>query len=424
MDTVPSSLVSIIVPCYNVAPTLDQALGSLCAQTYTNLEIIAVNDASTDETPAKLDKWAQGDARIQVIHNVQNCGYGASMNKGLSAAQGSWIGILEPDDWVLPTMVETLVGAAEAAVAPGRADVAGAADVAQAGGGAQGAGAADVVQVAGAQVAQKADAAGAQVAQKADAAGTQVAQGEIEVIKAPYIRVSQQGAKQDYAQCAYRFRVQPVGTPFRLGEENVQLLRQHPSIWSALYRKAFLDKANIRFPEHPGSGWADNEFFYRTLLEASNIVYVDEPFYCYCEDSTDQEQAALRAHPTLALQRWIDLDNILKTMPEQGKPVLLAHTLRAFDYLASTLDAVGEADERIAALQQEVFDRLDPALVAEEGGIAPRLKEQFAHARGLAFDKKQARRLYTRYRRKEFTYMIKSNGPGFALRHLVGYVTR
>lgn len=60
--------VSIILPCYNVAPYLDECLESLVRQTWEDLEIICVNDGSTDDTPAVLRGWAEKDARIRVIH--------------------------------------------------------------------------------------------------------------------------------------------------------------------------------------------------------------------------------------------------------------------------------------------------------------------------------------------------------------------
>ena len=72
-----SAAVSIIVPCYNVAPYLDECLESLVRQTWEDLEIICVNDGSTDDTPAVLRGWAEKDARIRVIHQENGGAFSA-----------------------------------------------------------------------------------------------------------------------------------------------------------------------------------------------------------------------------------------------------------------------------------------------------------------------------------------------------------
>lgn len=72
--------VSIIVPCYNVAPYLDVCLDSLVNQTLPDIEIICVNDGSTDDTPALLREWAQRDSRIRIIDR-ENGGQGAAQHR-------------------------------------------------------------------------------------------------------------------------------------------------------------------------------------------------------------------------------------------------------------------------------------------------------------------------------------------------------
>lgn len=91
--------VSIILPCYNVAPYLDECLESLVRQTWEDLEIICVNDGSTDDTPDVLRGWAEKDARIRVIHQ-ENEGAFSARNAGLDAAAGEYIGFVDPDDYV------------------------------------------------------------------------------------------------------------------------------------------------------------------------------------------------------------------------------------------------------------------------------------------------------------------------------------
>lgn len=90
---------SILVPIYNVETYLAQALSSLVDQTLTDIEIICINDGSTDGSLAIVKEFARNDDRIKIIDKT-NSGYGDSMNLGLERARGEYIGILEPDDWI------------------------------------------------------------------------------------------------------------------------------------------------------------------------------------------------------------------------------------------------------------------------------------------------------------------------------------
>jgi glycosyltransferase involved in cell wall biosynthesis len=103
--------VSVIVPVYNTAPYLVRCVDSILAQTHTNLEIILVNDGSTDESGQICDKYALLDERITVIHK-ENGGLSSARNAGLDVANGEWIGFVDSDDWVIPEMYERLLVAA------------------------------------------------------------------------------------------------------------------------------------------------------------------------------------------------------------------------------------------------------------------------------------------------------------------------
>lgn len=100
-------LISIIVPVYNVEKYLPQCLDSIMVQTYTNLEIILVDDGSTDNGGHICDEYAKSDSRIKVIHK-QNAGLSAARNLGLDIAHGEYIGFVDSDDWIEPTMYEDL----------------------------------------------------------------------------------------------------------------------------------------------------------------------------------------------------------------------------------------------------------------------------------------------------------------------------
>ena len=94
-----STLISVIVPVFNVEKYLDRCIESICAQTYRNLEIILVDDGSTDSSGKKCDSWALKDSRIKVLH-VENGGQGRARNIGLDVARGELIGFVDSDDYI------------------------------------------------------------------------------------------------------------------------------------------------------------------------------------------------------------------------------------------------------------------------------------------------------------------------------------
>lgn len=95
----PAVKISILVPIYNVEKYLRQCLDSLVNQTLKEIEIICLNDGSTDSSPDIIKEYAKNDSRI-IIVNKKNSGYGDSMNKGLKKATGEYIGIVESDDYI------------------------------------------------------------------------------------------------------------------------------------------------------------------------------------------------------------------------------------------------------------------------------------------------------------------------------------
>ena len=103
--------ISVIVPIYNASKTLERCLDSICHQTLRDIEIVCVNDGSTDSSKTMLMDYAVRDNRIKVI-DQPNAGYGAAMNAGISAATGEFIGIVEPDDYIEKDTFSTLYRAA------------------------------------------------------------------------------------------------------------------------------------------------------------------------------------------------------------------------------------------------------------------------------------------------------------------------
>lgn len=107
-----SAAVSVLVPCYNVENYLRQCLDSVVSQTLRDMEILCINDGSTDGTPDILREYAARDPRIRIL-DKENSGYGDSMNRALDMAGGEYIGIVESDDWADADMFERLYAAAK-----------------------------------------------------------------------------------------------------------------------------------------------------------------------------------------------------------------------------------------------------------------------------------------------------------------------
>ena len=202
---------SIVVPVYGVEKYLRQCLDSIAEQTFRDFEAILVDDGGKDACPRMCDEYAARDARFRVIHKA-NAGYGAAVNSGLDVATGDWIGIVEPDDWLLPEMYERLF------------------------------------------------------AETSD---------DVDIVKGNFTYIHPRGIRRRGINVFV-----PAGTPFKIGE-CPQLLTVHPSIWTCIYRKTFLQDRSIRMKEIPGAGWADNPFLIQTTCQARKLSFVDFAGYCY-----------------------------------------------------------------------------------------------------------------------------------------------
>ena len=105
-------LISVIVPVYNVEAYLRRCVDSVVAQTWTNLEIILVDDGSSDACGGICDAYAEKDPRIRVIHK-KNGGLSSARNAGLDICSGQYIGFVDSDDWIEPEMYEKMLSLME-----------------------------------------------------------------------------------------------------------------------------------------------------------------------------------------------------------------------------------------------------------------------------------------------------------------------
>ena len=101
-------LISVIVPVYKVEKYLEKCIESIIKQTYTNLQIILVDDGSPDNCGKICDEYAKKDSRIEVIHKI-NGGLSDARNVGINRANGRYIGFVDSDDYVEPDYLEQLL---------------------------------------------------------------------------------------------------------------------------------------------------------------------------------------------------------------------------------------------------------------------------------------------------------------------------
>lgn len=367
-------LVSLVVPIYNVADYLEQCLTSIQSQSYTNLEIICLNDGSTDSSLALLEAYAARDRRLVII-DKENEGYGKTCNRGIAAAHGSWVGIVEPDDYLEPTMVQELV------------------DLIQANGGED---QVDIARSAYWRVFGN---------QKNGRAGVkaQVKNGA--------------GLTEYRIPCAYKGRVKPKHQPCSI-DQMIQLLLHHPAIWTALYRKEFLTQNNISFKEVPGAGWVDNPFLIASHCCGARLTYTDSALYNYRENGYAEAATFAQRQPKIPLERWNDMVDVVDARNITSNAVLDALTLRGINYALLTKDALiwreehdaaGQIDSELHDLLAESFERMDTERVFENPAISSTGKALFAQVRGIALPKDDKFARYA-YLAKEGFFRVKNDG--------------
>lgn len=300
-DRVPS--ISVLLPCYNVEPYLSQCLASIAAQTFEDFEVVCVNDGSTDGTLDILENFIASDSRFRLI-DKENGGYGAAVNCALEQARGQWVAIVEPDDYLPPDAFENLFS------------------------------------------------------------GTQLADGIPDIVKGSYRDLF------DDIPDSPRFDLPPLETkmPKIIRQFTIsqfpEVLFHHPSIWTCLYRRDFLESHYIRMVEAPGAGWTDNPWFFETFLNSQLCVWVPEVCYFYRQkESIDSRRVSDVNIPFDRLREMSEI--IRRTGYSQNKDVQAAHAKRTFSYIDLVIDKWGfaESDPHVYDLVLEALNALDTKAV-------------------------------------------------------------
>ncbi len=234
--------VSILVPIFNVEKYLHECLDSIVNQTLKDIEIICIDDGSTDTSPQIIKEYADKDPRFIVI-TKKNSGYGDSMNKGLAKATGEYIGIVESDDFVDKDMFKDLYKLAK--------------------------------------------------------------KNSAEVVKSNYYEyhthLDQQSPHwNEELQVVFNINTRKVVTKqsnkcdLVRGNKLLQVVDpssdqhifyQKPAIWSAIYQRDFLTTNKIKFLPTPGASYQDTGFNFKVWASASRAVFTDKAYLYYRQDN-------------------------------------------------------------------------------------------------------------------------------------------
>ena len=295
--------VSVIIPIYNTERYLRECLDSVLSQTLRGIEVICVNDGSTDESLSVMREYEARDPRVRVV-DKPNGGYGHSVNRGLSEARGEYVAIVEPDDFIDAHMYEDLMAAARLS----------------------GDTAADVV--------------------KSAYWNYYDVEGEPPRIEAPNL-----------------MNCMPAESFQFTAHTHWEVLYHHPSIWSAIYRREFIEERDIRMIEPKGAGWADNPFFFETLLQAQSIVWVPAAYYFYRQTNPDSSSNLKDFH--LPFDRLRDIRALFERLDERDPHVLICLYNRVFSYVNSVIGEFGfpESNPEIMGRIREEFEAIDQGVL-------------------------------------------------------------
>lgn len=267
------SKIDIIVPIYNAERYLEQCLDSIVTQSLYEIQVICVNDGSTDLSGEIMRRYAQIDSRICVIEQ-ENKGYGAAVNRGLSVAQAEYIGIVEPDDFVDSFCFEYLLRCAS------------------------------------------------------------ICNG-VDIAKCAYNEYYDIPDGTHNVKASASSKVETHLFPFKIAQYP-ELLIHHPSIWSAIYRRKFLEENRLHFIEAPGAAWTDNPFFISSMCHAQKIVWSNERHYYYRR--TNPDASSNLKDCSIPLLRALDMLDIAETELLTEPVILRAIYKRCLIYIQLVIE--------------------------------------------------------------------------------------
>lgn len=267
--------VSVVVPIYNVEKYLRECLDSLVGQTLKEIEIICVDDGSTDSSKEIIREYMQKDTRVKMIAKEKNSGYGNSMNQGFDMASGEYVGILESDDFAEPTMFEKLYETAR--------------------------------------------------------------ENALDVVKSSfwfyYSTPKQYNEKYEVASKGTEKRTFCPAWDFDAPMEMVEFFNMKPSIWSAIYKAEFIRRNGIRFLETPGASFQDTSFNFKVMALAGRVQTLREAFVHYRQDN---EGSSINSQSKVfcVCEEYAEIQRFLETNPfNRGMLECVANRIKYDTYM-------------------------------------------------------------------------------------------
>ncbi len=200
---------------------MDEALSSAVSQALSEIEILCIDAESTDGTWEIIQRYAKENQRVKAIHSEKKS-YGYQMNMGIDLAKGEYIGILEPDDYVLEGMYESLYSIAS--------------------------------------------------------------KKKLDMIKSDFFRFTGTDGDINKVYCSLTGRYDLYRRVFEPGKEQSSFLVLN-NTWNGLYRTRFLRENNIRHNESPGASFQDNGFYFQTFMHAKRAYLLNQAFYMNRRDN-------------------------------------------------------------------------------------------------------------------------------------------
>ena len=285
--------ISVVLPIYNAAPYLREALDSLLSQTYRNLEIICVNDGSIDDSLKIVEEYAARDPRFVVLDGP-NGGYGKAMNRGMAAASGKYLAILEPDDVLPEKAYETLVALAE------KHDL---------------------------------DIAKGCVSRFVDNSGSR-----------KYYETTRIGKEfQNRVMCP---------------REDLWVFTLNMNTWTCLYLLDFLRMYNIVHHETPGASYQDNGLFFLSFSYARSLCCTNEVVYYCRRDNPNSSVHAIANKPYAMRDEYAYIKQRLEQTPDVWKMVQPIYLRKRFDNHGFTYSHLRESQklEYLDDFRRELMD--------------------------------------------------------------------
>lgn len=265
--------VSIIVPTYNVEPYLVECMESITNQTLSDIEIICINDGSTDGSLAILKSYAEKDSRI-ILVDKENGGYGIGMNIGLEKATGEYIGIVEPDDFVPVNMFG------------------------------------DLYKIA--------------------------IENDLDFVKADFYRFERASNGDMFLTYNHLDRKDMYYNQIFNPSETPEAVRFIMNTWSGIYKKSFLDEYGIRHNETPGASFQDNGFWFQTFAFAKRAMIINKPYYMNRRDNPNSSVKNMQKVYCINVE-YDHIRDILIEHPETWERFKTYYTLKRFHNSVATL---------------------------------------------------------------------------------------